>query len=206
MVGIIDYDAGNVKSVEKAVQFLGEETVLTRDPERILSADRVILPGVGAFGDAMDKLNRYGLVDVIHAVVEKGIPFFGNLSRAAAAVRIQRGEPGGRRAGNPERRDRPHPGWNRAGRAAAENPPRRMEFPGVSESGTAVCGNFAAVLRLFRAFLLPEGRGGYRDGARGIRGIHRRVRGKGKRIRLSVPSGEEFPDGPRHPEKFSPDR
>lgn len=77
MVAIIDYDAGNVKSVEKAVQFLGEETVLTRDPERILSADRVILPGVGAFGDAMDKLNRYGLVDVIHAVVEKGIPFLG---------------------------------------------------------------------------------------------------------------------------------
>ena len=53
MVAIIDYDAGNIKSVEKAVALLGHEAVLTRDREEILSADHVILPGVGAFGDAM---------------------------------------------------------------------------------------------------------------------------------------------------------
>ena len=77
MIAIIDYDAGNIKSVEKAIQYLGEEAVVTRDRETILNADGVILPGVGAFGDAMDKLNAYGLVDVIHECVEKEIPFLG---------------------------------------------------------------------------------------------------------------------------------
>ena len=77
MIAIIDYDAGNVKSVEKALQFLGQETVLTRDPGKILGADRVILPGVGAFGDAMKRLEDYGLVDVIRKVVQNGTPFLG---------------------------------------------------------------------------------------------------------------------------------
>ena len=77
MVAIIDYDAGNVKSVEKALQFLGQETVLTRDPGKILGADRAILPGVGAFGDAMKRLEDYGLVDVIRKVVQNGTPFLG---------------------------------------------------------------------------------------------------------------------------------
>ncbi|MBP3458730.1 MAG: imidazole glycerol phosphate synthase subunit HisH [Lachnospiraceae bacterium] len=77
MITIIDYDAGNIKSVEKAFQLLGEQVVLTRDREKILSADAVVLPGVGAFGDAMEKLHRYGLVDVIQEVVGQGIPFLG---------------------------------------------------------------------------------------------------------------------------------
>ena len=77
MIGIIDYDAGNIKSVEKALKILGQEVVVTRDPEVILNADKVILPGVGAFGDAMGKLHDYGLVEVIHKVVEKNTPFLG---------------------------------------------------------------------------------------------------------------------------------
>ena len=77
MIAIIDYDAGNVKSVEKALQFLGEEVIITRDREQILSADKVVLPGVGAFGDAMDKLHSYGLVDVIKEVVKNNTPFIG---------------------------------------------------------------------------------------------------------------------------------
>ncbi|MDE5717745.1 MAG: imidazole glycerol phosphate synthase subunit HisH [Lachnospiraceae bacterium] len=77
MVAIIDYDAGNIKSVEKAVSLLGHEVVLTREWDEILSADHVILPGVGAFGDAMDKLQGYGLVSVIREVAEKKIPFLG---------------------------------------------------------------------------------------------------------------------------------
>lgn len=77
MIAIIDYDAGNIKSVEKALILLGEETVLTRDADTILSSDGVILPGVGAFGDAMEKLHAYGLVDVIRKAVEKNIPFLG---------------------------------------------------------------------------------------------------------------------------------
>ncbi len=77
MIAIIDYDAGNIKSVEKALKTLGQDVVVTRDAETILSADRVILPGVGSFGDAMGKLNDYHLVDVIKKVVEKKTPFLG---------------------------------------------------------------------------------------------------------------------------------
>ena len=77
MTAIIDYDAGNIKSVEKAFLSMGEEAVITRDREVILGADRVILPGVGSFGDAMEKLHAYGLVEVIHEVVRRGKPFLG---------------------------------------------------------------------------------------------------------------------------------
>ena len=77
MIAIIDYDAGNIKSVEKALQYLGEDVRLTRDADEILSAQKVILPGVGSFGDAMEKLHRFGLVSVIREVVEKNTPFLG---------------------------------------------------------------------------------------------------------------------------------
>lgn len=77
MTGLIDYDAGNIRSVEKALIKLGQEVCVTRDRETLLAADRVILPGVGAFGDAMEHLNAYGLVDVIHEIVEKKTPFLG---------------------------------------------------------------------------------------------------------------------------------
>lgn len=77
MIAIIDYDAGNMRSVEKALHILREEVVVTRSPEEILGAEKVILPGVGSFGDAMEKLNQYGLVSVIKQVVEKKIPFLG---------------------------------------------------------------------------------------------------------------------------------
>lgn len=77
MVAMIDYDAGNIKSVEKAMIALGEDVVVTRQRETILSADHVILPGVGAFGDAMEKLHKYHLIDVIREVTDKGIPFLG---------------------------------------------------------------------------------------------------------------------------------
>lgn len=77
MTAIIDYDAGNVKSVEKALQFLGDQVIVTRDSEAVYRADRVILPGVGAFGDAMDKLRRFGLIDVIRETTRRGTPFLG---------------------------------------------------------------------------------------------------------------------------------
>lgn len=77
MIAIIDYDAGNLKSVEKALVSLGEDCVVTRDAETILGADKVILPGVGAFGDAMEKLQRFGLVEVIRKVAVAGTPFLG---------------------------------------------------------------------------------------------------------------------------------
>lgn len=77
MIAIIDYDAGNLRSVEKALLALGAQPVITRDKDTILAADKVILPGVGSFGDAMEKLHQYDLVDVIHQVVENGTPFIG---------------------------------------------------------------------------------------------------------------------------------
>ncbi len=77
MIAIIDYDAGNIKSVEKALLLLGQEVRITDNAQEILSADRVVLPGVGAFGDAMGNLNRRGLAPVIREVTEKGTPFLG---------------------------------------------------------------------------------------------------------------------------------
>ena len=77
MIAVIDYDAGNLKSVEKALISIGEKVVVSRNNNEILSADKVILPGVGAFGDAMGKLKEYGLVDTIHEVVDRNKPFLG---------------------------------------------------------------------------------------------------------------------------------
>lgn len=77
MIGIIDYDAGNIKSVEKAFQYLGEPVMVSREPDELLKADKVVLPGVGSFGDAMANLHRFGLVDVISQIVERGTPFLG---------------------------------------------------------------------------------------------------------------------------------
>lgn len=77
LIAIIDYDAGNIKSVEKALLSMGETPVLTRDPEVILQSDHIILPGVGSFGDAMENLNKFGLIDVIHEAINRKIPFLG---------------------------------------------------------------------------------------------------------------------------------
>ncbi|MCM1105263.1 MAG: imidazole glycerol phosphate synthase subunit HisH [Clostridium sp.] len=77
MIAIIDYDAGNIRSVEKAFRFLGAEVCVTRDADVIMSAEKVVLPGVGAFGDAMSRLHQYQLVEAIRHVVEKGTPFLG---------------------------------------------------------------------------------------------------------------------------------
>ena len=77
MITVIDYDAGNLKSVQKALEFLGEEVVVSRDADTILSADGIVLPGVGPFGDAMEKLNRYGLTEPIKQAAERQIPFLG---------------------------------------------------------------------------------------------------------------------------------
>ena len=77
MIAVIDYDAGNIRSVEHALAALGLPAVLTRNPDVIRKADKVILPGVGAFGDAMENLNTYGLTRVIKEVVAAGKPFLG---------------------------------------------------------------------------------------------------------------------------------
>ena len=77
MIAVIDYDAGNLKSVEKALKSLNQEVIVSRDSSEILQADKVILPGVGAFGDAMNNLDKFGLVDTIKEVTRKNTPFLG---------------------------------------------------------------------------------------------------------------------------------
>ena len=77
MIAIVDYDAGNIKSVEKALLHLGQEVTVTGEAEAILKADKVILPGVGAFGAAMEKLRSTGLDKVMKEVADKKTPFLG---------------------------------------------------------------------------------------------------------------------------------
>ena len=77
MIAIIDYDAGNLKSVQKALDFLHQECVITRDFHEIRQADKVILPGVGSFGEAMVQLKKYELDKVIQEVAEEKKPFLG---------------------------------------------------------------------------------------------------------------------------------
>lgn len=77
MIAILDYDAGNIKSVEKALGYLGEEAIITKDRDIVMSSDKVILPGVGCFKDAMDKIREYKLDNVIYDVVDSGKPFLG---------------------------------------------------------------------------------------------------------------------------------
>ncbi len=122
MIAIVDYDAGNIKSVEKAVDYLGEKWILTRDPEKILNSDKVILPGVGAFGDAMKRLESYGLVPVLKQAASENIPFLGiclglqlifedsDESEGIAGLGILKGHI--RRIPAGEYRKIPHMGWN----------------------------------------------------------------------------------------------
>lgn len=77
MIAILDYDAGNIRSVEKAVKFLGKDACITRDKNEIFKASHVILPGVGSFGDAMEHLNAYGLTPIIKKLTDEKIPFLG---------------------------------------------------------------------------------------------------------------------------------
>lgn len=77
MIGIIDYDAGNLKSVEKAFAFLGEEVLITREYKQLLKVDKVVLPGVGSFGDAMSNLHKYDLIGPIKDIIARKVPFLG---------------------------------------------------------------------------------------------------------------------------------
>lgn len=77
MIAIIDYGAGNIQSVKKALNYIGCDTFITNDKTKISNADGVILPGVGSFGDTMDSINSYGLKDSIIEYAKSGKPFLG---------------------------------------------------------------------------------------------------------------------------------
>ena len=122
MISIIDYDAGNIRSVEKAMAKLGQEVWITRDRERIMNADKVILPGVGSFGDAMAHLREYNLVEVIKDVVAEKKPFLGICLGLQLLYESSEETPGvegldilkGKILKIPEQKDLkiPHMGWN----------------------------------------------------------------------------------------------
>ena len=123
MIAIIDYDAGNIKSVEKAVIKLGYDCVITRDKEVLKKADKLILPGVGAFGDAMERPNEYGLTDIIkELVVDESKPLLGICLGLQLLFESSEESPGveglgllkGKIVRLPEGDDRkiPHMGWN----------------------------------------------------------------------------------------------
>lgn len=138
MTAIIDYDAGNLRSVEKALEALGETGAITRDKEEIFAADRVILPGVGSFGDAMERLCRYGLAEVIRQVVANGTPFLGiclglqllfeysEESRGVEGLGILKG--GILRIPEGEGRKIPHMGWN-----SLKLKPKSRLFDGIQD-------------------------------------------------------------------------
>lgn len=77
MIAVVDYDAGNIKSVEKALQYIGAECIVTRDVNQIRKAEKVIVPGVGAFEDAMKKMNHFQLTEVLREIAKNGTPIMG---------------------------------------------------------------------------------------------------------------------------------
>ena len=77
MIAIIDYGAGNIQSVAKALTHIGSDLLVTRNKDEILKADGAVLPGVGSFGDTVDSLNKYGIKDAIKEYIASGKPFLG---------------------------------------------------------------------------------------------------------------------------------
>jgi glutamine amidotransferase len=77
MIAVIDYGMGNLRSVQKALEFVGAKVIVTHDPDLILNADSVVLPGVGAFKDCMANLNKLKLIDPIRKFIDGGKPFLG---------------------------------------------------------------------------------------------------------------------------------
>lgn len=77
MIAIIDYGIGNIRSLQNALDYIGVRSILTRDPAEIASADGLILPGVGAFGEAMRRVDQYALHGPLRLAVERGVPLLG---------------------------------------------------------------------------------------------------------------------------------
>lgn len=139
MITIIDYDAGNMMSVVKAFEYLGQDVEITRERSRILQASKVVLPGVGAFGDAMESLRQYDLIDTIRDTVSKGVPFIGICLGMQMLFESSEESPGAAGLGllpgkilkipETEGLKVPHMGWN----SLSVNPSSRL-FAGLEEN------------------------------------------------------------------------
>ncbi|MBI2305239.1 MAG: imidazole glycerol phosphate synthase subunit HisH [Chloroflexi bacterium] len=136
MIAIVDYGAGNLRSVAKAIEKLGYSYLVTAEPERVLEAEAVILPGVGAAGEAMRSLERLGLVAPLRQVIAEDRPFFGvclGLQLLFAATEEGGGERclgivSGRVRRLPPGLKVPHMGWNQVGHKI-----RHPIFQGISD-------------------------------------------------------------------------
>ncbi len=122
MIAIIDYQMGNLRSVQKGFERVGHQATITSDPAVLAAADKIVLPGVGAFGDAMAELNRRALIDPIRRAVADGKPFLGICLGLQLLFDV--GHEGGRHEGLgilrgevvrfdvPAQYKVPHMGWN----------------------------------------------------------------------------------------------
>ncbi len=122
MIAVVDYGAGNVRSVMHALEYIGEKSLLTRNAGEILSADAVILPGVGAFGDAMEQLRASGAVQAMEEFIASGRPFLGICIGEQLLFESSEETPGAKglcwlrgqvkRIPSGQGRKIPHMGWN----------------------------------------------------------------------------------------------
>jgi glutamine amidotransferase len=122
MIAIIDYQMGNLRSVQKAFERVGHAAAITSDPQTLEKADRIVLPGVGAFADAISELRRRDLIEPIRSAVESGKPFLGIClgMQLLFDVSYEDGEHEGlglitgevRRFEVPRQYKVPHMGWN----------------------------------------------------------------------------------------------
>ena len=162
MIAIIDYDAGNIASVEKAVKKLGYDCIVTRDKEVLEKADKLILPGVGAFKDAMDKLNEYGLTDIVKKLVlEDKKPILGICLGLQLMFESSEENPGveglsllkGKIVRLPEGDDRkiPHMGWN-----SLEFPKKSKLFEGVVRAALFTLCILIIFRQKMKMWLLPS--------------------------------------------------
>jgi imidazole glycerol-phosphate synthase subunit HisH len=174
MIALIDYGAGNVRSVHKALAAVGAEVMRTDEPDQVLKADKVVLPGVGAFADCMVSLERLDLIGAIHTVVARGVPFLGIC--VGMQVLFDYGEELGGHVGLgllPGRVVRftidpalkvPHTGWNqieqqRAGALLAHVPAGVWAYFNHGYHCQAQAGDTLAVTQYGRAFASVVGRG-----------------------------------------------
>ena len=122
MITIIDYGMGNLRSVEKAFAFLGHEVEVSHDPQSMAKAEKIVLPGVGAFGDAMQELHSRGLIDPLRRAIASETPFLGICLGYQLLFESSEESPGvegigilpGRVVRFPDTVKIPHMGWNDA--------------------------------------------------------------------------------------------
>lgn len=133
MIALIDYDAGNIKKAWKSLSKPWKRGCTDQDPDVLKRADHVVLPGVGSFGDAMENLNRYHLVPVIHEIVEKGTPFLGICLGLQILFERSEESPGRCRPWPVKRRNSPD-----SGQRGLKDSAHGLEFHPSAERGTLI--------------------------------------------------------------------